>query len=135
MGFVVEVSESLQDDRVLLNISGPESALLIGKKGQTLDSIQFLLNKMLSRDGDHLPVVVDSNGYRERRVEALVQLAHRLCEKAVRSGKIVAVNPMSAHDRRIIHLALKETPGVTTRSEGEGIYRRLLIVPDPTLNG
>jgi len=130
MGFEVQVSSRSEQDRLVLDISGPEAGLLIGKKGQTLDALQFLLNKMVSHDAaEHQPLVVDSNGYRQRRVEALQQLALRLCEKAQRTGKVVAVNPMSAHDRRIIHLALKETPGVTTRSEGEGIYRRLLIVP------
>lgn len=132
MGFEVEVSSQQTAERLVLNISGPDAPLLIGKKGQTLDALQFLVNKIVFRDkGEHQPLVVDSNGYRSRREEALEQLAHRLSEKAIRSGKVVAVNPMSAHDRRIIHLALKETPGVTTRSEGEGIHRRLLIVPDP----
>jgi spoIIIJ-associated protein len=132
MGFEVQVSSEQTPERMVLNISGPEAALLIGKKGQTLDALQFLLNKIVYRDGgEHQPLVVDSDGYRRRRVEALEQLAHRLSEKAIRSGKVVAVNPMSAHDRRIMHLALRETPGVTTRSEGEGIYRRLLIVPEP----
>ncbi len=136
MGFELEVTSRNEPDRLVLDISGAEAGLLIGKKGQTLDALQFLLNKMVSRDlGERQPLVVDSNGYRQRRVEALQQLASRLSEKAQRTGKVVAVNPMSAHDRRIIHLALKETPGVTTRSEGVGIYRRLLIVPDPTKTG
>jgi spoIIIJ-associated protein len=129
MGYELEVSARSEPDRLVLEISGAEAGLLIGKKGQTLDALQFLLNKMVSRETEQKPIVVDSNGYRQRRVEALQQLANRLSEKAQRTGKVVAVNPMSAHDRRIIHLALKETPGVTTRSEGEGVFRRLLIVP------
>jgi spoIIIJ-associated protein len=129
MGYELEVSAHDEPDRLVLEIGGVEAAALIGKKGQTLDALQFLLNKMVSREIEQKPIVVDSNGYRQRRVEALQQLAQRLSEKAQRSGKVVAVNPMSAHDRRIIHLALKETPGVTTRSEGEGAFRRLLIVP------
>jgi spoIIIJ-associated protein len=133
MGYDVEVDTADGDERLLLDLRGTEAASLIGKKGQTLDALQFVLNKIFRRDtDDRKPIIVDSGGYRQRRTEALVQLAHRLCEKATKSGKIVAVNPMSAHDRRVIHLALKETPGVTTRSEGEGIYRRLLIVPEPT---
>jgi spoIIIJ-associated protein len=131
MGYQVEVEVSEDAERTLLDIGGPDAGQLIGKKGQTLDALQFVLNRMLGGELEgRRPVVVDSNGYRQRRTDALVQLAHRLREKATRTGKIVAVNPMSAHDRRIIHMALKETPGVTTRSEGEGIYRRLLIVPD-----
>jgi spoIIIJ-associated protein len=133
MGYDVEVATSDEEEHLLLDLRGGEAGALIGKKGETLDALQFVLNKIFRGDtDDRKPIVVDSGGYRQRRNEALVQLAHRLCEKATKSGKIVAVNPMSAHDRRIIHLALKETPGVTTRSEGEGIYRRLLIVPEPT---
>jgi spoIIIJ-associated protein len=132
MGFEVEVKEAVEDERVLLVISGPEASQLIGKKGQTLDALQFLINRMVGREDSRKPIVIDSDGYRERRNDALVQLAHRLSEKAIRSAKIVAVNPMSAHDRRVIHMALKDMPGVSTRSEGEGSYRRLLIVPEST---
>lgn len=73
--------------------------------------------------------MIDIGGYRERRVDALKQLAERLREQVTKAGKTVAVNPMSAHDRRVIHMALRETPGVITKSEGEGESRRLLIVP------
>ena len=133
MGFEVEVDqrEDEDEDHTLLNINGEDASQLIGKKGQTLDAIQYLLNKISSTDGDdHKPVVVDCNGYRQRRSEALQDMARQLGEKAAQSGRIVAVNPMSAHDRRIIHMTLKEAPGLTTRSEGDGLYRRLLIVPE-----
>ena len=133
MGYSLTVELTVEQERILLNISGDEAEALIGNKGQTLDALQFLLGRMLNRvlPREHTPVVVDSGGYRERRSEALCELALRLGDKAVRTGKIVAVNPMSAHDRRIIHMALREIPGVTTRSEGDGFERRLLIVPEP----
>lgn len=131
MGFGLQVDGAVEDDRILLRLEGDEAAELIGRKGQTLDALQFLLNRMLNRQlRDRMPVVVDTGGYRQRRADALKELAERLGEKATRTGKIVAVNPMSAHDRRIIHMALREVPGVTTRSEGEGASRRLLIVPE-----
>lgn len=131
MGFSLQVEISEVDEKVLLDIVGEDCGSLIGKKGQTLDALQFLLGRILSKqDRLQKPVVVDSGGYRKRRADALGDLALRLGEKAIRTGKIVAVNPMSAHDRRIIHLTLKEIPGVTTRSEGEGFSRRLLIVPE-----
>jgi spoIIIJ-associated protein len=133
MGFEVIVEgEEEDEERVLITLGGTDASLLIGKKGETLDALQYLLNKMIGRDlADRKPIVLDSGGYRQRRNDALVQLAQRLSEQALSTKKIIAVNPMSAHDRRIIHMALRDTPGVSTCSEGEGIYRRLLIIPDP----
>jgi spoIIIJ-associated protein len=132
MGLDLQVQTSVEQDRITLSLDGDGASELIGRKGQTLDALQFLINRMLNRKGfdDHRPVVVDSGGYRERRVEALRELALRLGDKAARTGKTVAVNPMSAHDRRVIHMALREVPGVTTHSEGDGAERRLLIVPE-----
>jgi spoIIIJ-associated protein len=130
MGYTLEIETSEEEERIVLDIQGEDAADLIGRKGQTLDSLQFIVNRALNRRmHDRRPVVVDSGGYRQRRIDALKELADRLGDKAARTGKIVAVNPMSAHDRRVIHMALRETPGVTTRSEGEGPTRRLLIVP------
>jgi spoIIIJ-associated protein len=130
MGYGVEIVTAEEEERIVLNIEGEDAAELIGRKGQTLDSLQFIINRALNRRmRDRRPVVVDSGGYRQRRIDALKELADRLGDKATRTGKVVAVNPMSAHDRRVIHMALRETPGVTTRSEGEGSSRRLLIVP------
>jgi spoIIIJ-associated protein len=132
MGLHLTVEIRVAPDQISLDILGEEAAQIIGSKGQTLDALQYIVNKILRYDPElQKPIVVDSGGYRQRRSEALVELAHKLKEKALRTGKIVAVNPMSSHDRRIIHLALKEVEGVSTRSEGEGIHRRLLIVPEP----
>ena len=132
MGFDLDVEARDEEERILLNITGDEAEALIGKKGQTLDALQFLLGRMVNRQADRerKPVVVDSGGYRQRRSEALKDLALKLYEEVTRTGKTVAVNPMSAHDRRIIHMTLREKPGVATRSEGDGPTRRLLIVPE-----
>jgi spoIIIJ-associated protein len=130
MGFEVTVQSAEEDEKIVLAIEGEESPDLIGRKGQTLDALQFLTNRTLNKQTrQRKQVVVDCGGYRQRRVEALTELAGQLGEEATRTGKTVAVNPMSAHDRRIIHMALRENPGVTTRSEGEGLERHLLVVP------
>jgi spoIIIJ-associated protein len=133
MGLEAEVVASEDSERVTLEITGPETGLVIGKKGQTLDALQYLVNKIVSRSvpesEEGKPIHVDAEGYRSRRAESLVELAHRLAEKAKRTGKPVAADPMSPADRRVIHVALAGTPGLTTRSEGEGIYRHLVIIP------
>jgi spoIIIJ-associated protein len=132
MGVEHEVVSSEDEERVTLEVKGPETGLVIGKKGQTLDALQYLVNKIVSREipeDDSKPINVDAEGYRGRRAEQLVELAQRLAEKAKRTGKPVAADPMSAADRRIIHVALANTPGLTTQSEGEGIYRHLVVIP------
>jgi spoIIIJ-associated protein len=132
MGLEAEVVAAEDEERVTLEVRGPETGLVIGKKGQTLDALQYLVNKIVSRgleEGEGKPINVDAEGYRSRRAESLVELAHRLAEKARRTGKPVAADPMSPADRRVIHVALAGQPGLTTRSEGEGIYRHLVIIP------
>src|SRR3954465_6760871 len=118
-----EVVASETEERITLEVKGPETGLIIGKKGQTLDSLQYLVNKIVSKkagEGEGKGVTVDAEGYRARRAEALVELAHKLAEKAKRAGRPVAADPMSAADRRVIHVTLAEMAGLTTRSEGEG---------------
>jgi spoIIIJ-associated protein len=127
-----EVVPSETEERITLEVKGPETGLIIGKKGQTLDSLQYLVNKIVSKkagEGEGKGVTVDAEGYRARRAEALVELAHKLAEKAKRTGRPVAADPMSAADRRVIHVTLAEMAGLTTRSEGEGIYRHLIVIP------
>jgi spoIIIJ-associated protein len=133
MGIEFEVVPSETEERITLEVKGPETGLIIGKKGQTLDSLQYLVNKIRSKqlgeDHEGKAISVDAEGYRERRAESLVELAHKMAEKAKRTGKPVAADPMSAADRRIIHVTLANMTGLTTRSEGEGIYRHLIVIP------
>ncbi len=139
MGIDATIDVREETDRTLLDIQGPEAGLVIGKKGATLEALQYLVSKIIHRgvegeaatSGHGKPIVVDAERYRARREEALVELAHRLGEKAVKTNRTITVNPMSPHDRRIIHITLDKVPGVTTRSEGEGSFRRLLIIPEP----
>jgi len=130
MGIDAEVSAFDDGERIILDAHGSESGLVIGKKGATLDALQYLVNRIVfKKPGDATTVIVDAEGYRGRREDSLVDLAKRLAEKVVRSGRPTPVEPMNAHDRRIVHLALAEHPGVTTESEGEGMARRVVIFP------
>jgi spoIIIJ-associated protein len=130
MGIVAQVEASEAEDHVLLEVRGEETGLVIGKKGATLDAIQYLVNKMVARgDGPRKPIYVDAEGYRARRAESLQELAHKLAAKARKTGRPVAVDPMSPADRRVMHLALADVEGLTTRSEGEGMQRHLVIIP------
>jgi spoIIIJ-associated protein len=125
-----EVSAFDDGERIILDAHGSESGLVIGKKGATLDALQYLVSRIVFRSpGDASPIVVDAEGYRGRREDSLVDLARRLAEKAVRSGRPVPVEPMSAQDRKVVHNTLAEHPGVTTESEGDGNARRVVIFP------
>lgn len=130
MGIDAEVSAFDDGERVILDAHGSESGLVIGKKGATLDALQYLVNRIIYKKPGEMPsVTVDAEGYRGRREDSLTDLARRLAEKAQRSGRPVPVEPMNAHDRRIVHMALADHPAVTTESEGEGMARRVVIFP------
>ncbi|MDB4985912.1 MAG: RNA-binding protein Jag, partial [Myxococcaceae bacterium] len=118
------------DESVVLDIDGPDAGRAIGKKGMTLEALQFLVNKIVNRDPDERRhIVLDSGDYRERHDNGLVSMAKREAKRAVTSGRPVTLEPMSARDRRVIHVSLAKFAGITTRSEGEGMERRLQIIP------
>jgi spoIIIJ-associated protein len=118
-------------DAVRLVICGDPSGTLIGRRGQTLDALEYLLNRILAHEDEPSGrLVVDLEGYRLRRQQALEAMARRVAERARRRGKPVALNPMSPRDRRIVHLALQDDPSLTTRSAGSGFYRKVVIVPE-----
>jgi spoIIIJ-associated protein len=130
MGVDAEVSAFDDGERIILDAHGSESALVIGKKGATLDALQYLVGRIVfKKPGEAATLIVDAEGYRGRREDSLADLARRLAEKAVRSGRPVPVEPMSAHDRKVVHTTLAEHPGVSTESEGEGPARRVVIFP------
>jgi spoIIIJ-associated protein len=117
-------------DRIVLDVRGPEAGRAIGKKGQTLDALQFLLNRIVNRDADEQRhIIVDSGDYRERHDKSLANLAEREAKRAIQSGRTITLQPMSARDRRVIHLSLAKFEGVTTESSGEGMRRRIQIIP------
>ena len=119
------------EERIYLNIQGDGGGLLIGRKGQTLDALEYLVNKMVHKNQEGKKrIVVDTENYRTRREDSLVKLAQRLGEKARQLGRPVTISPMNAHDRRIVHLALQNDRSLRTRSTGTGLYRKVIISPD-----
>jgi len=124
------VAASRGEGRITLKVQGDRSGLLIGRKGKTLDALQFLVNKIVSKALDKkIDVVIDSENYRRRREDSLTQLALKMGDKAKRIKKPVTTNPMNPHDRRLIHLALKDDEQLETRSRGEGLLKRVVIIP------
>ncbi|UJR78997.1 protein jag [Sandaracinus amylolyticus] len=130
MGLETRVTVREDDEQVVLDIQGADAGRAIGKKGATLDALQFLANKVVNRfpDGRRY-IVVDSGDYRERHDASLVNMARREAKRAVELGRTVTLEPMPARDRRLIHLSLAKFPGVSTKSNGEGIGRRIQIIP------
>ncbi len=130
MGLKGEVDAYVKEENVLiLEVSGPQMGVLIGRRGQTLASIQYLLNIILHREFSRFEgrIVVDVEGYRSRREETLVRLANNIAAKVISTKTDVVLEPMSPQDRRIIHTALQENPEVTTHSEGENPNRKVVI--------
>jgi spoIIIJ-associated protein len=129
-GVGATVAVATDSDGVRLVIDGDPGGVLIGRRGQTLDAIEYLVNRIVAHDEEGaVPLVVDAQDYRARRRQSLEALAQRLAERARRRGKPVTLNPMSPRDRRIVHLALQADPTLSTRSAGNGYYRKLVIVP------
>lgn len=119
-----------EENKLTLQIKGGNTGILIGRKGQTLDAMQFLTDKIINRQSEaRVRVKVDIEGYMETRKANLKHLALKMAEKAKKTGRPATINQMSAQDRRIVHLALKEDPQVRTQSMGDGYYRRLVIFP------
>ncbi len=131
IGTEASVEVQRDDLGISLQIRGDDSGILIGRRGQTLDALEYVINRVASRDTGHTTrLLVDSHGYRQRRRESLEALAQRMGERAESRGKTVTMNPMSPRDRRIVHLALQDNPAVETRSSGNGYFRKLLIIPE-----
>lgn len=115
---------------IFLDVNGRDLGMLIGRRGDHLSQIQFLVNTLVNRQlEDWTRVIVDVEGYRARREESLVGLAERVARQVSRSGRSIVLEPMPANERRIIHLTLKQHPDVATHSDGEGSARRITVEP------
>jgi spoIIIJ-associated protein len=125
-----EITIEENQERICYKVDGGNPAILIGKRGQTLEAIQYIVEKVINkRYENRIRVQVDIEDYLEMRRDNLKQLAERLAEKAKRTGKPVTIGQMNAHDRRIVHLTLKDDFGVRTKSVGDGYLRKLVIFP------
>ena len=133
MGLDVSVSVLFRDEEAVLEIVGPDAGLAIGKKGATLDALQVLCNRVLGRavGTARTHLLLDAAGYRARREQSLATMAQHLGQQCVQAGTVITMDPLSPRERRVVHMALAQFPGVTTRSEGEGEDRRVQIIPVP----
>jgi spoIIIJ-associated protein len=130
-----EVTVVEYDDRIVGTLGGGDLGLVIGKRGQTLDAVQYLANAVIARTGpedeERKPLVVDAAGYRLRRQTTLEREAERAARDAIRTASIVELEPMSAVERKIVHVFLQELGGVETSSEGSEPHRRVVVRPLP----
>ncbi|HMM22587.1 MAG TPA: RNA-binding cell elongation regulator Jag/EloR [Selenomonadales bacterium] len=124
----VKIERMTHADHVTLNLRGDDLGVLIGKHGQTLDALQYLTNLAAHRDAeDRIKIILDVEDYRKRRAETLERLARRLADRVKARGEKVVLEPMSPHERKVIHMTLQEDDRVTTYSEGEEPYRKVVI--------
>jgi spoIIIJ-associated protein len=125
-----ELADEGQPPPIVLNITGEDLGILIGRRGDTLRALQYLVRLMVSHRLKHWTnLVVDVESYVVRRRRTLESLAQRMADQAVRSGRTQALEPMPAYERRIIHVTLRKNPDVTTQSVGEGERRKVTIIP------
>lgn len=142
MGIDAGVSAKEIEDYISLEITTPDSALVIGRKGKTLETLQYLVNLIINKGKpptksgippkageERIKVILDTEGYRERRKARLIELAKRLAQRAKEGNTEVFLEPMNPYERRIIHTTLAEDPDVETESVGEGMERQVVIIP------
>lgn len=128
MGLDLSIKGMTNGDCLFFDITGKDAGTIIGKRGQTLDSIQYLTSLVINKDSDrYIRVIIDAENYRQKREKTLEQLANRLADKVRRTGRSVRLEPMNPYERKIIHSTLQKNSSVTTRSEGEEPYRRVII--------
>lgn len=118
------------EGELILDITGDNLAILIGRHGRTLDALQFLVSAITMRTiGYHYPVVIDVEGYKNRQREKLESIARSSASRAISQQRKVSLRPMTPYERRIVHITLRDNPDVETESEGEGSTRHVVIIP------
>lgn len=128
MAVVIEAKFDEAENTMLIDLSGDEMGVLIGKRGQTLDSVQYLVSLVVNKDSEnYIRVKVDTENYRQRRKDTLENLAKNISFKVKRTKRAVSLEPMNPYERRIIHSALQNDKYVTTHSEGDEPYRHVVV--------
>lgn len=129
MDVEAKLNIKLKQNNLYIDMSGKEMALLIGRRGQTLDSLQYLISLVVNKEREeYLRVILDTENYRQKRKDTLERLANKLASRAKKIRKNITLEPMNPYERRIIHSALQNNSFVTTKSEGEEPYRKVVIV-------
>lgn len=130
MGIEATFESNVENDRVYLNISGEKMGMVIGKRGDTLDALQYLTNIVVNKErNEYVKIMLDTENYRSRREETLRKVAYKFAKKATQTKRPVILEPMNPYDRRIIHSALQDSHHVKTHSEGKEPFRRVVITP------
>ncbi len=128
MELEVKVTSRMEDDTVVIELEGDNMGIVIGKRGDTLDSLQYLTSLVVNQcSEDYIKVSIDTENYREKRTEALLALSNRLAAKVEKTGRKFTLEPMNPYERRIIHSNLQDNPAVTTYSVGQEPYRKVVI--------
>ncbi len=130
MGYKAETTISFRrDSKIGLSIQSDDSSIIIGRKGKNLDAIQLIANVYAGNLDPDIKVVIDSENYRMRHEEQIIRNAYRVAEQVKRSGRSRLLDPMNPFERRLVHTALNDVEGVETKSEGEGLYKQVRIIP------
>lgn len=131
MGIEAEINIADSEEGFFVDIDSNGSGAIIGRRGETLDALQYLTSLVVNKmDGEYKRITLDSCGYREKREETLIQLAEKISNKALKTGRPTTLEPMNPYERRIIHSALQADDRVSTHSEGEEPYRRVVVTPN-----
>ena len=130
MGYEGEATISYRkDSKIGIDIESPDSSYIIGRKGRNLDAIQLITNVYAGNLDPDVKIVVDSENYRMRHEEQIIRNAYKVADQVRRSGKSRLLDPMNPFERRLVHTALNEYDGVETKSEGEGLYKQVRVIP------
>jgi spoIIIJ-associated protein len=132
MRISIDIRRDEADGTIRFDMSGADLGIVIGRRGQTLDALQYLVNLVASRRcGKHAPIVLDAEQFRERRRQTLEALSDRIANRVVRTRKEIVLEPMTSQERKIIHIRLQHHPHVKTYSQGEEPHRCVVIAPKP----